>query len=43
MWRRFAYCPIYPKYYPVEVVDFFCEHHCIDAIAKDIEKIKKFG
>ena len=28
---------IYPKYYPKEVVDFFCEHHSIDAIAKDIE------
>lgn len=29
---------IYPKYYPVEVVDFFCEHHSKNAIAKDIEK-----
>ena len=28
---------IYPKYYPVEVVDFFCEHHNIKEIAKDIE------
>ena len=28
---------IYPKYYPVEVVGFFCEHHSKDAIAKDIE------
>lgn len=28
---------IYPKYYPVEVVDFFCELHNKDAIAKDIE------
>lgn len=28
---------IYPKYYPAEVVDFFCEHHNSDAIAKDIE------
>lgn len=27
---------IYPKYYPVEVVDFFCEHHNIKEIAKDI-------
>lgn len=27
----------YPKYYPAEVVDFFCEHHSKDAIAKDIE------
>lgn len=25
---------IYPKYYPMEVVDFFCEHHSEDAIAK---------
>lgn len=29
---------IYPKYYPVEVVDFFCEYHSIDAIKRDIEK-----
>ena len=28
---------IYPKYYPAEVVDFFCEHHNSEAIAKDIE------
>ena len=28
---------IYTKYYPVEVVDFFCEHHSMEAIAKDIE------
>lgn len=28
---------IYPKYYPAEVVDFFCELHNEDAIAKDIE------
>lgn len=27
---------IYPKYYPTEVVDFFCEHHCKENIAKDI-------
>lgn len=27
---------IYPKYYPAEVVDFFCKHHSMDAIAKDI-------
>lgn len=27
---------IYPKYYPMEVVDFFCEHHSEDAIEKDI-------
>ena len=29
---------IYPKYYPKEVVDFFCKHHSRDNIAKDIEK-----
>lgn len=29
---------VYPKYYPVEVVDFFSEHHSMDAIKKDIEK-----
>lgn len=28
---------IYPKYYPAEVVDFFCDHHSQDAILKDIE------
>lgn len=28
---------IYPKYYPAEVVDFFCEHHSRAAILKDIE------
>ena len=28
---------IYPKYYPIEVVDFFCGHHNMEAIAKDIE------
>lgn len=28
---------IYPKYYPTEVVDFFCELHSMDAILKDIE------
>ena len=27
---------IYPKYYPTEVVDFFCEHHSKENIAKDI-------
>lgn len=27
---------IYPKYYPKEVVDFFCEHHSEEAIEKDI-------
>ncbi len=28
---------IYPKYYLVEVVDFFCEHHNINAIEQDID------
>ncbi len=28
---------IYPKYYPMEVVDFFCQHHSRDAIAEDIK------
>ncbi len=28
---------IYPKYYPTEVVEFFCAHHSQDAILKDIE------
>lgn len=28
---------IYPKYYPAEVVDFFCELHSKDAILKDIQ------
>lgn len=28
---------IYPKYYPGEVVDFFCELHSRENIAKDIE------
>ena len=28
---------IYPKYYPKEVVDFFCAFHCKEKISKDIE------
>lgn len=28
---------IYPKYYPAEVVDFFCKLHNLDAITKDVE------
>ena len=28
---------IYPRYYPKEVVDFFCEHHSREAILHDIE------
>ncbi|MBD5083390.1 MAG: GNAT family N-acetyltransferase [Clostridiales bacterium] len=28
---------IYPKYYPKDVVDFFCELHSLDNIRKDIE------
>lgn len=29
---------IYPKYYPKEVVDFFCELHSEENIRKDIER-----
>lgn len=29
---------IYPKYYPAEVVEFFCKHHSKENIVKDIEK-----
>ena len=28
---------VYPKYYPKEVVDFFCEHHSLENILRDIE------
>lgn len=28
---------IYPKYYPKEVVDFFCELHCKENISQDVE------
>lgn len=28
---------IYPKYYPKEVVDFFCELHCKESISEDIK------
>lgn len=28
---------IYPQYYPMEVVEFFCEHHSEAAILKDIQ------
>lgn len=28
---------IYPKYYPTEVVDFFCEHHNFAAIEEDVK------
>lgn len=28
---------VYPKYYPKEVVEFFCNLHCLENIAKDIE------
>lgn len=28
---------IYPKYYPPEVVDFFCKHHNENALLSDIE------
>lgn len=29
---------IYPRYYPAEVVGFFCEHHSYARVAADIEK-----
>lgn len=29
---------VYPKYYPKEVVDFFCQLHNMENIKKDIEK-----
>lgn len=29
---------IYPKYYPMEIVDWFCGHHSENAIEKDIKK-----
>lgn len=29
---------VYPKYYPQEVVDFFCELHSLDNIRDDINK-----
>ena len=28
---------IYPKYYPNEVVEFFCNHHCKENIEQDIK------
>lgn len=28
---------IYPKYYPKEVVDFFCKHHSMENISRDIK------
>lgn len=28
---------VYPNYYPIEVVEFFCKHHSKDAIRQDIE------
>ena len=30
---------IYPKYYPKEVVDFFCELHCRENIFEDIKRL----
>ena len=29
---------IYPKYYPKEVADFFCQLHCLENIKKDMEE-----
>ena len=34
---------IYPKYYPKDVVDFFCELHSFDSIRKDIENEKVYA
>ncbi len=28
---------VYPKYYPKEVVDFFCEHHSLKNVTEDVE------
>jgi len=28
---------VYPKYYPAEVMEFFCELHSKEAIKRDIE------
>lgn len=28
---------VYPKYYPKEVVDFFCSHHSMENISRDIK------
>ncbi len=30
---------VYPKYYPVEVVDFFCDLHSMDAIKRILKII----
>lgn len=29
---------VYPRYYPKEVVDFFCRHHNLETIQADIER-----
>lgn len=34
---QFTIKKIYPNYYPEEVVDFFCRHHNLAAITKDVE------
>ncbi len=34
---QFTIKKVYPKYYPEEVVDFFCRHHNLKAITKDVE------
>ena len=33
---RDSICHVYPKYYPTEVVDFFCELHSPEKISEDI-------
>lgn len=34
---QYTIATIYPKYYPAEIVDFFCELHSKEAIQKDME------
>ena len=34
---------IYPRYYPKEVVDFFCELHSLDNIREDIDNEKVYA
>lgn len=34
---QFTIKKVYPKYYPEEVVDFFCRHHNLRAITEDVK------
>lgn len=34
---QFTIKKVYPRYYPAEVVDFFCKHHNLAAITEDVE------